>query len=244
MTTMFRSWGGNVGRVFAASAVIWGIVGCTGGSSGGGASNVRPVVEQEAGQVPPAEVSVQAAVVVKPVFSAQDGVKELERTIKFLKDGQFAQAEANLDHLITLRTDLPEAYFNLAWARYQLRKFGEIPEVIHQGLKLRPNEVKAWLLLALAERELGRFKDAEASYQALLAIDPKNQQGYLNQGILYDLYLQQADSALQSYRAYQNLQSAPDKRVAGWIAVLERRKPRIADPVAPATPDPKEGGAQ
>lgn len=181
------------------------------------------------------EAEVTATVLVKPEFSAQDGVKELERAIKLIKEGKVGQAEANLEHLVSLRKDLPEAYFNLGWARFQLGKHAQVLLDVQSGLRLKPRMVNGWLLLALAEREMGQFAEAEASYLAALAIDSKHAPLHWNLGVLYDLYLQKPVLALARYRAYQSLQAVPDTKVAGWIAVIERRLNRAA-PAAETPP--------
>ena len=167
---------------------------------------------------------VAEPVVVRPVVVAERGPEEMGRAILLLKEKYYPQAEANFEEILKVRADIPEAYFNLAWVRYQMGKYAGVTEAIRGGLERRPNEIAAYALLALSERELGQFADAEASYRAGLALAPDDQRMLLNLGILYDLYLLKPQLALQQYRRYQSLQKVPDTKVAGWIAVLERKE--------------------
>ena len=58
----------------------------------------------------------------------------------------------------------------------------------------------------------------------MIKIDSKYARAHLNLGILFDLYLQDLEKALQQYRKYQKLTSDENTQVAGWIIDIERRR--------------------
>lgn len=171
---------------------------------------------------PIAPVVEEAPPVVVPVIEAEKGGEELVRVLVLLQEKNYAQAEVNLQEIVRVRPDLPEAHFNLAWVKQRLNKHSEVAEHVANGLKLKPNEVSALLLQALSERELGKFPDAEASYLKAEGLAPNDDRVQLNLGILYDLYMLRSHEALEHYRRYQKLKPAPDPKVGGWIAALER----------------------
>ena len=77
--------------------------------------------------------------------------------------------------------------------------------------------------LGVAQRNLGKFKDAEASYHAALTADDTYAAAHLNLGVLYDMYLQQPEQALEQFERYQQLVATPDTKVGGWIKELRAR---------------------
>lgn len=166
---------------------------------------------------PPAE-----APVVRPVVVVERAQTELVATLALLRDGKLRQAEANLEEIVKVRPDIPEAQFNLGWVRQRLDRHAEAIAAFEAGLRLRPDDARALNLLAISQRETGRFADAEASYLRGLAVAPETDRLHLNLGILYELYLKRPRDAATHYRHYQSLQKAPDARVAAWIALLER----------------------
>lgn len=160
--------------------------------------------------------------VARPVISVERAGDELLAAIALLKAGDFRQAEVNLEEIVKVRPDLVEAYFNLGWARFQLKKCRDAIPVLQEGLKQRPAEIAAVNLTAICQRTLGQFAEAEKTYQQGLLVAPDNDKLHMNIGVLYDLYLFRPDLALGHYRRFQSLQKTPDARVAGWIALLER----------------------
>ncbi|MGI9294573.1 MAG: tetratricopeptide repeat protein, partial [Pseudomonadales bacterium] len=76
---------------------------------------------------------------------------------------------------------------------------------------------------ALLHREQGEFKQAEKTFLQAIKIWPGYASIQLNLGILYELYMGEMQSALEHYQNYQQLQSEPDKTIAGWIIDLQRR---------------------
>lgn len=167
--------------------------------------------------------AVTALPAVRPVIAADRGGEALVTAINLLKAGDFRQAEINLDEIVRVRPDLAEAHFNLGWARFQLKKCREAIPALQEGLKLRPSDIPAVNLIAICQRTLGHFSEAEKTYQQGLLMAPDNDKLHLNIGVLYDLYLFRADLALEHYRRFQTLQQTPDPKVAGWIALLERK---------------------
>lgn len=169
-----------------------------------------------------APAPVTEAPVVRPVVAVERAQSELVATLELLRTGQLRQAEANLEEIVKARPDIAEAHFNLGWVRQRLDRHAEAIGAFEAGLRLRPDDARALNLLGLSQRESGRFVDAEASYRRGLAAAPQAGPLHLNLGILYELYLDRPQQAIEQYRRYQALQSAPDPKVTGWIALLER----------------------
>lgn len=181
----------------------------------GACSTPGPQQEQEAEAAP---------VIVRPVIVAERGSEEMQKAIGLLQLKNYPQAEANFEEIVKVRPDIPEAHFNLAWVKQKLGKHAEVPTHIANGLKLRPEEISAYLVQALSERELGQFPAAETTYLTGLALAADDARLHLNIGILYDLYMQRPKDALGHYKRYQELQKTPDQKVGGWIVALERVK--------------------
>ena len=82
-----------------------------------------------------------------------------------------------------------------------------------------------WNELGLIRRREGRFGDAELAYRRAIESEPGFGLAYYNLAVLYDLYLQRPDLALELYRQY--LDGTPDAAlsaaVSRWVTDLERR---------------------
>jgi Flp pilus assembly protein TadD len=180
---------------------------------------------------PPAE-----PVVTRVAVAPERSIEALKDATRLLREGQFAQADANLEEVRRVRPDIPEVHFNLGWAKLQRRKYPEAVAHLMEGLKLRPAEIRAYALAGIAYREQGRFADAEKAYLDGLALAPDDDRLHFNLGVLYDLYLLDPAKALEHYQTFQKLQTKPDTRVAGWIALLERDAKRRE--AAQSTPEP------
>jgi len=85
------------------------------------------------------------------------------------------------------------------------------------AVSANPHNYYAHNRLGVLQRKLGRFTQAEQSYQAAISAWPGFSDAYLNLAILQDLYLNQKASALKNYRTYQLLNPDGHRRVKGWI---------------------------
>jgi tetratricopeptide (TPR) repeat protein len=173
---------------------------------------------------PPKEKEPELPQIVRPVVVVERAQTELVAVHDLLKAGNYRQAEANLEEIIKVRPDIPEAHFNLGWVRQKLDRHADAVKAFEAGLKLRVDDAEATNLLGVSLRETGRFAEAEAVYLRGIALAPSMDRLHLNLGILYELYMKRPAQALESYRRYQALQKVPDAKVAGWIALLEKRE--------------------
>lgn len=180
--------------------------------------------------------------VTRVAVAPERSIESLKDAIRLLKEGQFAQADANLEEVRRVRPDIPEVHFNLGMAKLQRRKYPEAVGHFRDFIVLRPQDPGAYAMSGIALREQGRFEEAEKSYREGLAIAPNNGLLHYNIGILYDLYLDVPEKALEHYLAYQKIQTTPDARVGGWIAVLERDTKK-RDAAQSKSPSPTETGS-
>lgn len=192
------------------------VAGCTATGPARQAESSADTSATAAAAAPPVPVAP------RPVVAPERGGEVLLAAIDLMKAGRLAEAEANLESVVQVRPEIAEAYFNLGWVKQRLNKHAEAIPHLEKGLQLKPTELRARNLIGISQRELGQFAAAETTYLNALAAAPGYDRLHLNLGILYDLYLFQPQRALEHYRQYQALQTTPDARVAGWIAVLER----------------------
>lgn len=82
-----------------------------------------------------------------------------------------------------------------------------------------------WTEAGVIHRKAGRLKDAEAAYQRSIELEAGYGLAYYNLAVLYDLYLQRPELALETYRRYQAASpEAPlNASVSQWVTDLERR---------------------
>lgn len=76
---------------------------------------------------------------------------------------------------------------------------------------------------ALSLKEQSRFREAATLLRSGIESAPETPELHYNLAVISELYLLDLEAALVHYRRYRELSGSEDKRVAGWIADLERR---------------------
>jgi tetratricopeptide (TPR) repeat protein len=115
------------------------------------------------------------------------------------------------------------------WARLgvalaQEQRWEEAASAFETSLAARPGEAPVQFDLAVAYRHLGRYAAARDSYLQAAALDPGDLDILYNLGILYELYLNQPERALEAYARYVAGGGPEAGRVRPWIDALERRR--------------------
>lgn len=154
---------------------------------------------------------------------AQQAKSEFQWALNELKKGNLDSAYARFDKLAKQYPALAGPIVNQAII---LRKKGKHPEaydLLQNALLTHARNPYLLNQLGVISRGLGKFKQAQVSYETAIRIDQKYPMAHYNLGVLADLYLHNPQLALNEFKIYQSLIPEPDKKVAGWIKELERR---------------------
>lgn len=110
-----------------------------------------------------------------------------------------------------------------AWALQQDGNTGEALERYREAFAMDPGNAMTANNLALLLREEGRFREARDLLREGLEHSPDTAELHYNLAVISELYLLDLETALDHYQRYREITGEEDKRVAGWIADLERR---------------------
>ncbi|MDC0662419.1 tetratricopeptide repeat protein [Marinobacter sp. SS21] len=126
-------------------------------------------------------------------------------------------------------------------------------EAYRQALEVNPNNVNAYLSLALHLRRKGEFVGAQQVYIDALTLWKDFPGAHLNLAILYDLYLNRPELAQPHYEAYDFLTDGSHPQVANWLIEVRRRTgietrfvdapPPVQEPAPAETPVASEQNA-
>ena len=189
------------------------LVGCFGGG------NVKPNVA----------ANVESEQIEIPSKAAND----FKIAIQFMNEGKVDQAKAQFEKMTQEFPQLAGPYANLGMIYAKEKELDKAESMLKTAADKNKKNVKILNQLGLIYRQQGKFADAETVYKQAIKLNPKDSTGYKNLGILYYIYMGQFVKASEYYQKYQNMQSEPDRQVAGWIVDINRRagikpKPQIA----------------
>jgi len=137
--------------------------------------------------------------------------------------GDSPTAEAQLQQVIERWPELSGPWLNLGIVQQKGGQADTAESSFRKALEINDSNVFAWNQLAALLRDSGRFNEAEQCYLQALRRWPDYSDAHRNLGILYDLYMNKPEEALQQYRLAQNSREQTDKLLNAWILELERR---------------------
>ncbi len=165
------------------------------------------------------------------------------RTLEALENPVGAAAE--YERAVSLDTQAFEAINNLGVIRLLRRDFAGARSAFQSAVSANALYAPAWANLGIAERNLGRFREADLAYRRALEIQPGNRVAFWNLGLLYDDYQDRVDAAVQTWQAYlarfgDGLSAEERAEVDARLAALaERRTQMRATEADTARPAPK-----
>jgi len=145
-----------------------------------------------------------------------------EQAVSAMAAGDTIDAELRFQEFLLQYPGYPGAHVNLAIIFAGRGDDQAAENSLTDALILSPNNAAALNQLAMLQRRQGKFQEAETAYLKAIAADPDYALAHYNLGVLYDLYLQRLEDALQHYERYQEL-IGEDQQVSKWIADLKRR---------------------
>lgn len=145
-----------------------------------------------------------------------------EEATAIMAAGDLTEAELRFEAFVLEYPGYPGAWTDLAILHAAQDDDAAAEQCITKALELAPEHAVALNQLGMLRRRQGRFADAEAAYLKAVTADPEYALAHYNLGVLYELYMQQLETALQHFERYQEL-SGEDEQVAKWIVDLQRR---------------------
>jgi Tfp pilus assembly protein PilF len=185
--------------------------------------------ERLAGQVPDADVKIVAAPVSPEVQ------REFDQGIQSMQGQNWADALVVMESLWEKYPWLSGPALNAALICQQLGQLEEAEQWYMRAIESNGDNLEARNEYAIFLRTGGRYREAQEQYRNALALFADYPETHYNLGILYDLYLGEKDLALQHFSRYQQLTGEEDRKVAGWIADLQRQLDMLARAPGAAT---------
>ena len=143
-----------------------------------------------------------------------------------LRDKEFEQAEQELLLITNKYPDYAGPWSNLAIAQLSLKKYEPSLESIDAAINIDSDFCPSIAFKGVVLRELGKFTDAKTAYLQAIECDPDDVASIYNLGVLADLYLHDATTALFYYQTYLvALEGEQDSTVESWVVGLKRRVP-------------------
>lgn len=180
-----------------------------------GCASVAPAPESEVPSGPPPEV-----------------VARYDAAVASLAAGDEAAALPVLMDLSASHPEYAGPTLNLALISARNGRDEEAMALFRQAAIVCSQCAPVWNGLGAAQRRAGQFTDAEQSYRRAIDADAGYAPAYYNLAILYELYSQRPDLALDYYQRYLALAAddAGAPEVEKWVTDLKRRV--AATPVA------------
>lgn len=147
-----------------------------------------------------------------------------QQGLALMQQNAWADATAHWQTMLEQGAEFAGIYTNLALAQLQQQDYAAGLAAAEKSRQLDEHYCPAWKTLALLQRHNGDFSAAERSYLTAADCAPEDADIPFNLGILYDLYLQDLDNALQQYQRAQQLAGEGDSTLAMWITDLQRRQ--------------------
>jgi tetratricopeptide (TPR) repeat protein len=151
--------------------------------------------------------------------------RAFDDALRALRAGRTDEAERGFRALAQAHPELGGPHANLGAILRQAGKLDESASELERAVALNPRQPVYLNQLGITYRHQGRFDKAREAYERALALDPDYAAAVLNLGILHDLYLGDAQRALELYSRYLALTPAGDPAVGKWVAEIRNRKP-------------------
>jgi Flp pilus assembly protein TadD len=176
----------------------------------------------------PARIEIQDSVgftITEETRISSDLRADYESALTLLEQGRHAEGVALLESVANAAPDVSAPRIDLGVAYHRAGDLDAAERNLLQALDVNAEHPTAHNELGIVYRKTGRFAEARSSYERALAIYPGYHFARRNLAILCDLYLADAECALENYEAY--MATVPgDDEASMWIADIRNRSGR------------------
>lgn len=182
----------------------------------------RILAERRRGDYPEVDTEEFGFTITEQVRIRGDAYARYDQALSLLHQERWEEAVAELEGLTTDAPDLTAPYVDLGIAYGRLGDLEGAAAALEAAARLSPDHPIVHNELGIVYRRAGRFDDARAQYERALAVFSDFHFARRNLAVLCDLYLADAECALQNYRMYLD-SVGEDREVEIWIADLAGR---------------------
>ncbi len=164
----------------------------------------------------------QGFMITEPARLDEAGRRDFAAAVTLLEEHSDEEAIELLQQVVARSPGVTAPYINLGIAYQRIGNTEQAEAQFKAALERIPDHPVACNQYGLLLRKTGRFEEARRIYEQALLRFPEYCPLHRNLGILFDLYLNDPESALVHYKAYS--QARPeDEKVKLWIADVEAR---------------------
>ncbi len=163
----------------------------------------------------------QPAEKIPTVVIGADDKEQYQTALTAMENGNIDKAESVFQDLTRSQPYMAGPYCNLALIQLKRSQYDESLKTIEKAITLSRNIPQAYNLRAQLYIHNGKIKEAETDYLKSLELDPNYANAHYNIALLYDIYYQDIQKAIQHYEKYMSLLDRPDKTTADWINHLK-----------------------
>lgn len=161
---------------------------------------------------------------LNPLEQSDSEVSRYKKAVALLNSGKLDIAKEIFLEFKSERPELAGPYANLAVIALKNNKPKEALALVNLALTRNPNFAQALNLLAYLEQVSGEIQSAEKHYKEAIKNKDDYAIAHYNIALLYDVYLQDIESAISHYERYLKLTNNKDKSTADWLEQLKRTK--------------------
>jgi Flp pilus assembly protein TadD len=171
----------------------------------------------------PAAISTPDGFTITEAVHVNGKVRDLfDRSMRLLEQEEYGAAIPLLVEVTQAAPESTTAHIDLGMAYRKVDDLERAEVSIQRAVELNPAHPVAHNEMGIVYRRTGRFKKARASYESALALHPDFHFARRNLAILCDVYLADANCALEHYQRYSEV-VADDAAVTMWINDLRDR---------------------
>ena len=169
-------------------------------------------------------VSVAKESGVSPLEQSGSEKAEYKKALSLLNKGKTDAAKEIFQQFSDERPELAGPHANLAIIALKNNEPEKALELVKISLSKNPKFPQALNLIAYLEQVSGDIKSAEKHFKEAIANKENYAVAHYNIALLYDIYLQDIDSAIPHYERYMKLINNEDKKTADWLEQIKRRQ--------------------
>lgn len=161
---------------------------------------------------------------ISPLEQSDSERSQYKKAITLLNNNKLDAAKEIFLEFKSARPELAGPHANLAVIALKNNDPEKALELVKLALTKNPKLPQALNFLAYLEQISGEIKAAEKHYKEAIENNDDYAIAHYNIALLYDVYMQDVESAIPHYERYLKLINNKDKNTADWIEQLKRTR--------------------